>query len=82
MQTPNLILIFSGKRKSGKDFICQKLRNHFQRDKFPNLKLTLITLSSPLKEIYAKEHNLDYERLLDSSDYKEKYRLEMIKYNF
>ena len=76
---PNLILLFSGKRKSGKDFICQKLVESLKVQS-SSFTISLVTLSAPLKEIYAAEHNLDYEKLLDSSDYKEKYRLDMIKY--
>ena len=75
---PDLILLLSGKRKSGKDYVCQKLVQ-FLQDEPQAFALTLITLSSPLKEIYALEHGLDYQRLLDSSDYKEKFRLDMIK---
>ncbi|KAH6939259.1 hypothetical protein HPB50_016583 [Hyalomma asiaticum] len=41
-------------------------------------KCTILRLSEPIKEAYAKEHNLDYNRLLDSSDYKELYRAKMV----
>ncbi|XP_070208662.1 phosphomevalonate kinase-like isoform X2 [Littorina saxatilis] len=37
-------------------------------------------LSAPLKGQYAKEHNLDFDRLLDASDYKEHYRVDMIRW--
>ena len=77
MIEPNLILVISGKRKSGKDHICQRIVNILKN--YSNLDLKLITLSSPLKKIYALEHNLDYQRLLDSSDYKEKFRIDMIR---
>ena len=30
-------------------------------------------LSGPLKECYAREHGLDFEKMLSASDYKEKY---------
>jgi phosphomevalonate kinase len=78
-ENPRLILLFSGKRKSGKDYVCQKIDDHFRDPKYGELKLSFLTLSAPLKEMYATAHNLDYEKLLDSSDYKEKYRLDMIK---
>ena len=80
-KSPNVLYLFSGKRKSGKDFICQKLVECLN-EQTNSFNISLITLSAPLKEIYAAEHNLDYEKLLDSSDYKEKYRLDMIKYVF
>ncbi|XP_037563337.1 phosphomevalonate kinase [Dermacentor silvarum] len=41
-------------------------------------KCAILRLSEPIKEAYAKEHNLDYNRLLDSSDYKELYRAKMV----
>ena len=33
----------------------------------------IIRLSGPLKECYAKDHGLDFEKMLSASDYKEKY---------
>jgi phosphomevalonate kinase len=77
VKNPDLILIFSGKRKSGKDYTCEQLKEHFLENS--RVTLDFVTLSAPLKEIYAAEHNLDYAKLLDSSDYKEKYRLDMIR---
>merc|ERR1711879_924461 len=41
---------------------------------------TILRLSAPLKQQYAKEHNLDFERLLDASEYKEQYRADMIRW--
>ena len=78
MKDPVLILILSGKRKSGKDYICQKLVEKLDQSAC-SFVCKLITLSSPLKETYALEHGLDYKRLLDSSSYKEQYRLDMIR---
>jgi hypothetical protein len=76
---PNLILIVSGKRKTGKDYICQKIVNHLESNFTDFISIRVITLSSPLKKMYAIEHNLDFEKLLDSSDYKENYRMDMIR---
>ena len=76
---PKVILLFCGKRKSGKDFLTDWLQ------KYTNEKLTdqsvIIRLSGPLKQCYAENHGLDYTRLLDSSDYKEKYRKDMISWS-
>ena len=55
-----LAIVFSGKRKSGKDYCSDKL-------------LALLgervgeigRLSAPLKKAYADEHGLDYAKLLD-----------------
>ena len=75
---PNLIIIISGKRKSGKDYISNKL-SEMLKGKFENLTISYITLAAILKETFAIENNLDYEKLLDSSEYKEKYRKDLIK---
>ena len=32
----------------------------------------ILRLSGPLKECYAKDHGLDFEKMLSASDYKEK----------
>lgn len=77
-QDPGLVLVISGKRKSGKDYVCQKILD-FLRSHPERFSPMAITLSAPLKQTYAEEHGLDYQRLLDSSDYKEAYRLDMIK---
>ena len=74
---PHLVLIICGNRKSGKDFISSRIVNYLTPKSYD---VRLITLSANLKEQYAKENDLDYERLLDSSDYKEKFRADMIKY--
>eukprot|EP01137_Pigoraptor_chileana_P014516 Opistho-2@69233 len=37
-------------------------------------------LSGPLKAQYAKEHNLNFDKLLDASEYKEHYRKDMIRW--
>lgn len=76
--SPDLILILSGKRKSGKDYVFTKLTEYFNI-RSDLLVFKQIVLSSQLKKTYAAEHNLNYEQLLDSSSYKENYRLDMIK---
>ncbi|XP_075301122.1 phosphomevalonate kinase isoform X2 [Opisthocomus hoazin] len=40
----------------------------------------VLRLSAPLKEQYAQEHGLDFQRLLDASAYKESYRRDMIRW--
>nr|XP_039255499.1 phosphomevalonate kinase-like [Styela clava] len=75
MIEPKKIIIVSGKRKSGKDYFSDLLSSKIGFE-----HCDIIRLSSPLKEQYAKIHNLDFTRLLDSSSYKEKYRDDMIKW--
>ncbi|XP_026877925.1 phosphomevalonate kinase isoform X1 [Electrophorus electricus] len=81
---PKLILLFSGKRKSGKDYVTDLIQKSFARiHRFcrlgPDLCRTL-TLSGPLKERYAHERGLDYEQLLGAGPYKEEYRADMIRW--
>jgi len=72
---PRLVLLFSGKRKSGKDFITDRLQESIGSDS------VILRLSGPLKECYAKDHGLDFDKMLSASDYKEKYRLDMINWS-
>ncbi|XP_074079472.1 phosphomevalonate kinase [Macrotis lagotis] len=71
--SPRLVLLFSGKRKSGKDFVTDELRSRLGLD-----VCAVLRLSGPLKEQYAQEHGLDFQRLLDASSYKEAFRQDMI----
>ncbi|KAM5129081.1 phosphomevalonate kinase [Mantella aurantiaca] len=73
MAAPRLVLLFSGKRKSGKDFITERLRESLGGD-----TCAILRLSGPLKKQFAEERGLDFQRLLDASDYKENYRSAMI----
>ncbi|XP_008046776.1 phosphomevalonate kinase [Carlito syrichta] len=72
---PRLLLLFSGKRKSGKDFVTEALQSRLRVD-----VCAVLRLSSPLKKQYAQEHGLDFQRLLDASAYKEAYRKDMIRW--
>ena len=75
MDKPSVIFILSGKRKSGKDFIAEKLQGLIGLS-----KCALIRLSAPLKYQYAQDHGLDYHMLLASHGYKEQYRDDMIRW--
>ncbi|XP_029789326.1 phosphomevalonate kinase [Suricata suricatta] len=46
---PRLVLLFSGKRKSGKDFVAEALRSRLGAD-----VCAILRLSGPLKEQYAQ----------------------------
>lgn len=72
---PRLVLLFSGKRKSGKDFVTDALRGRLGAN-----ICAILRLSGPLKEQYAQEHRLDFQRLLDASAYKEAFRKDMIRW--
>ncbi|CAD5123833.1 DgyrCDS12141 [Dimorphilus gyrociliatus] len=70
----HVVIVLSGKRKSGKDFVADMLLQCFKESG------EILRISEPLKEIYAREHDLNFERLLDASEYKEKHRANMIKW--
>ena len=63
---PRIVLLFSGKRKSGKDYITDRLQERL------GARSVILRLSGPLKECYAKDHGLDFQQMLSASDYKEK----------
>ncbi|XP_029927849.1 phosphomevalonate kinase [Myripristis murdjan] len=70
---PKLVLLFSGKRKSGKDHVTELI----QRRLGPEV-CCVLRLSAPLKQQFAQEHGLDLQQLLGSGPYKEKFRAQMI----
>ncbi|XP_066246163.1 phosphomevalonate kinase [Euwallacea similis] len=76
MAQPKIILLFSGKRKCGKDFLCEKLKATIGEN-----KCNLIRISGPLKQLYATNHNLIWDKLMSSDLYKEKYRQDMINWS-
>jgi len=76
---PKVVLVFSGKRKSGKDFTAERLKYILEAKKLAGA-CALIRLSEPLKEKYAKDHGLSFEALLTDSPYKEDYRRDMVKW--
>lgn len=75
METPKIILLFSGKRKSGKDYFGEKINSLLG-----NKRCSILRLSEPLKRIFAKNHNLDLKELLSDGPYKEIHRYNMIKW--
>lgn len=75
MTSKHYVIILSGKRKSGKDHVAGLLQNELTSS-----RCSILRLSFPLKKQYAEEHGLEFERLLDSSPYKELYRADMIKW--
>nr|CAD7597752.1 unnamed protein product [Timema genevievae] len=69
------ILLISGKRKSGKDFTADKIIHSIEPE-----KSVLMRISAPIKSHWSKKHNLDFEALQGTSEYKEKYRKAMIEW--
>lgn len=72
---PRLVLVFSGKRKSGKDHITALLQARLG----PHV-CCILRLSGPLKQQFAQDHGLDLDLLLGTGPYKEQYRSQMIQW--
>ncbi|XP_011135598.1 phosphomevalonate kinase isoform X1 [Harpegnathos saltator] len=72
---PKRILLFSGKRKSGKDYITDILHKRLSPQ-----GSTIIRLSGPIKTHWAKLLNLDLDQLLGDGKYKEEYRIKMCEW--
>ncbi|XP_015427268.1 PREDICTED: phosphomevalonate kinase isoform X2 [Myotis davidii] len=64
---PRLVLLFSGKRKSGKDFVTEALQSRLGED-----VCAVLRLSGPLKEQYAQLVS-DTRRLSDIQWFREAY---------
>lgn len=44
-------------------------------------KCTILRISGPLKQLYADNHNLQWEELMSDGPYKEQHRLDMINWS-
>lgn len=73
---PKLVLLFSGKRKSGKDYITGIIHNYLGKD-----KSEIIRISQPIKAHWAAQKSLDLEQLLSDGEYKESFRKDMIEWS-
>ncbi|XP_053611959.1 phosphomevalonate kinase [Plodia interpunctella] len=72
---PRIILLFSGKRKSGKDYLTDNLQ------KLLSDRCEIVKISQPIKSHWAREKNLNLNELLGDSEYKEQHRLDMIRWS-
>ncbi|XP_070691756.1 phosphomevalonate kinase-like [Pempheris klunzingeri] len=72
---PRLVLVFSGKRKSGKDYVTDLIQDRLGPD-----VCCVLRLSGPLKQQYAQDCGLDLDQLLGPGPYKERYRADMIRW--
>lgn len=74
-----LVIIFSGKRKSGKDHISTLITNYIGYARMRHL--AILRIAGPIKKEFARNNKLDFTRLLDSSEYKENFRLAMVEWS-
>lgn len=74
-----LVIILSGKRKSGKDHISILITNYIGYERMRHL--AILRIAGPIKKEFARNNKLDFTRLLDSTDYKENFRLAMVEWS-
>lgn len=74
-----LVIILSGKRKSGKDHVSTLITNYIGSTRVHNL--AVLRIAGPIKKEFARNNKLDFTRLLDSSDYKENFRRAMVDWS-
>eukprot|EP00455_Lapot_gusevi_P035074 TRINITY_DN387_c0_g1_i2.p1 TRINITY_DN387_c0_g1~~TRINITY_DN387_c0_g1_i2.p1 ORF type:complete len:215 (-),score=10.23 TRINITY_DN387_c0_g1_i2:95-739(-) len=72
------ILMFSGKRASGKNYCADCTYKHLTEKCHFNVKQ--MAFADSLKKMFAEHKQLDYERLLSDREYKETYRDEMTNF--
>lgn len=75
---PRLVFLLSGKRKCGKDFVCNKLKSTIDG---MGVNAGIVQLASPIKQQYAKDKGLDLQKLMGDGPYKELYRREMVEWS-
>ncbi|XP_055632404.1 phosphomevalonate kinase [Toxorhynchites rutilus septentrionalis] len=76
MSNPRVILLISGKRKCGKDFLTEKLLQRLATD-----RAQIVRISEPIKRSWAAKLGLDLKQLLGDGPYKERYRKDMIEWS-
>lgn len=70
-----LVIAICGKRCVGKDTFADSLLPQLEAEGF---KVERRSLASVFKAFFARENNLDYDRLLNDRNYKEQHRAKMI----
>lgn len=76
--SPKIVICLSGKRKSGKDFVAERLLEMLNASK---VSAEIRRLSEPIKREYARLHQLDFDELLTASAYKEQHRAQMVEWS-
>lgn len=74
-----LVIVLSGKRKSGKDHVSTLITNYIGSTRIQHL--AVLRIAGPIKKEFARNNKLDFTRLLDSSDYKENFRRAMVDWS-
>ena len=70
-----VIIVVSGKRKSGKDFVTNNIVKEIS-----GTSCHVMKVASPIKKHFCQKYNMNYEEMITSSPYKEQRRAEMIRW--
>ncbi|CAG7816806.1 unnamed protein product [Allacma fusca] len=73
---PEILVLISGKRKSGKDYFTDRLIETFGAE-----KTAILRIAAPIKHYWSVKNNLDYEKMLGTSGYKEQHRFKMVEWS-
>jgi len=76
--SPMRVILLSGKRASGKDFVADKIQRALEKLHWRVHRTSLGILN---KQAYAKEHNIDVNRLEKDRKFKEEHRQAMIMHH-
>uniref|UniRef100_A0A182QJB3 Phosphomevalonate kinase n=1 Tax=Anopheles farauti TaxID=69004 RepID=A0A182QJB3_9DIPT len=75
-ELPRVLLLLSGKRKCGKDFLADALLKRLGPE-----RAQIVRISEPIKRHWADSMGLNLDALLSDGAYKERYRKEMIEWS-
>ncbi|XP_066910277.1 uncharacterized protein [Clytia hemisphaerica] len=78
VKQPKALVLISGKRASGKDYIANKINVALQQ---ANLNVHRAALGNINKELYAESVGIDVNRLLTDRAFKERHRIAMIQHH-
>ena len=70
-----VIIVLSGKRKSGKDFVAHTIINNLSE-----AKCHVMRVAAPIKRHFCQVYSMDYDEMMTASVYKEQRRSEMIRW--
>uniref|UniRef100_A0A182JZ84 Phosphomevalonate kinase n=1 Tax=Anopheles christyi TaxID=43041 RepID=A0A182JZ84_9DIPT len=73
---PRIVVLLSGKRKCGKDFLADALLKRLGTE-----RAQIVRISEPIKRHWAEAMGLDLGALLGDGAYKERYRKQMIEWS-
>lgn len=77
-QQPKLLVLLSGKRASGKDYVANLLDKAFSERGF---KVCRTALGNINKQVYANLVGIDVERLLNDRAFKEEHRVAIVEHH-